>query len=368
MLHDLLVVELASVLAGPAVGMFFAELGATVLKVEHAETGGDVTRSWKLPQEDPHSDISAYFSAVNWGKSSVAANLSTEEGKQSVLSLLARADVVIVSFKPGDERRFGLDYATLHAAFPKLIYAHITGYGSGSTRTGYDAVIQAESGFMAMNGTPESGPLKMPVALIDVLAAHQLKEAILLALIHRMRTGEGSYTTVSLLHTGIASLVNQAAGSLIAQAEPQRLGSDHPTIVPYGSVFCTRDGREILFAVGNDRQFSHLCAALNLADIASDERFRTNYDRVLHRDELLPILREAVAEMDSAALLEQLHARAVPCGAVNSLGDILQAEEASTLLLHDKISGLRGVRTIAFQTSFTQPLPLSPPPHRPSQE
>ena len=365
MFHDLLVVELASVLAGPSVGMFFAELGATVLKVEHSEAGGDVTRSWKLPSEDPASDISAYFSSVNWGKSSVAANLATDEGRNIVQTLLGQADIAIVSFKPGDEKRFGMDYEALRHTCPRLIYAHITGYGPDSSRTGYDAVIQAESGFMAMNGTPESGPLKMPVALVDVLAAHQLKEAVLLALIHRMKTGEGSYVTVSLLQTGVASLVNQAAGKLIAGVEPQPMGSDHPTIVPYGSVFCTRDGRQVLFAVGNDRQFGHLCAVLGIPDIAADERFRTNHSRVLHRAELLPVVSKAVAAVEAGELLQKLHERSVPCGAINSLGEVFQLEEAQPLLLEDETTGLRGVRTIAFQTSFTQRLQLSPPPPLP---
>lgn len=368
MLNDLVVVELASVLAGPAVGMFFAELGASVVKVEHAETGGDVTRSWKLPEESPDSDISAYFSAVNWGKTSVSANLSTEQGKAVVLDLLASADIVIVSFKPGDERRFGLDYDTLHRAFPRLIYAHITGYGTESTRTGYDAVIQAESGFMAMNGTPDSGPVKMPVALIDVLAAHQLKEAILLALIHRMRTGEGSYATVSLLHTGMTSLANQAAATLVAGVEPKRIGSDHPTIVPYGSVFCTKDGREILFAVGNDRQFSSLCDVLGIPEAAHDERFRTNYNRVQHREVLLHLLRETVAEKEADHILPQLHARAVPCGAVNTMRHVFAMPEAQPLLLHDSATGIRGVRTIAFQTSFCQARSLTAPPPLPKTE
>lgn len=366
--RNLLVVELASVLAGPSVGMFFAELGATVIKVENPTTGGDVTRSWKLPTENPESDISAYYTSVNWGKSSLLADLTTPEGKEQVHALVRRADIVLASYKPGDEHKLGVDYTTLSALNPRLIYAHITGYGNSEKRVGYDAVIQAETGFMAMNGTPTSGPVKMPVALMDVLAAHQLKEAVLLALLHRADTGEGSCVSVSLVQAGITSLVNQATGWLMAGAEPQRIGSDHPTIVPYGTVFTTRDNHHILLAVGSNTQFRSLCQVLNEPHLADDSRFATNYNRVCNKEHLLPLLAQAIAQFSRAELLQHLHARAVPCGAVNSLADVFAQPIAQELVLHSTDGAQSGVRSIAFTASFLQPQPITPPPHLGEQQ
>ncbi|HRW98805.1 MAG TPA: CoA transferase, partial [Cyclobacteriaceae bacterium] len=173
------VVELASVLAGPSVGQFFAELGAEVIKVENLHGGGDVTRTWKGNGEQT-GDVSAYFSSVNWGKKSLALDLSKKEGREIVQQLASKADLIIASYKPGDAEKLGVDYGTLSKLNRGLIYGQVTGYGPDNERVGYDAVIQAESGFMDLNGTPDSGPTKMPVALIDVLAAHHLKEGLLL--------------------------------------------------------------------------------------------------------------------------------------------------------------------------------------------
>src|SRR6478609_11070071 len=171
MFADLKVLELASVLAGPSVGQFFAELGAEVIKVENLKSGGDVTRTWKVSGEK-EGDLSAYFCSCNWGKKSIAVDLSSKEGKEIVQKLASKSDVVIASYKPGDAEKLGVAYEQLNNINPKLIYGQITGYGSDNNRVGYDAVIQAESGFMDMNGERGGDPLKMPVALIDVLAAH----------------------------------------------------------------------------------------------------------------------------------------------------------------------------------------------------
>ncbi|MDX5435772.1 MAG: CoA transferase, partial [Pontibacter sp.] len=206
---DMLVLELASVLAGPSVGQFFAELGAQVLKVENAATHGDVTRSWKLGSEPADTDTPAYFCAANWGKSSLALNLAEPEQLQQLYTYVKRADVVIASYKPGDAEKLKVDYKTLQDLNPRLIYGHITGYGTHDSRAGYDAVVQAESGFMYLNGEPEGPPVKMPVALMDVLTAHQLKEGLLVALLHRERTGLGQLVQVSLLQAAVSALANQ---------------------------------------------------------------------------------------------------------------------------------------------------------------
>ena len=184
--------ELASVLAGPSVGQFFAELGAEVIKIENPATGGDVTRSWKSAGEDT-DDRSAYFCSCNWGKKSVLIDLGDAGHRQKFYKLVETADIVIASYKPGDAEKLKVDYDSLSKINPRLVYGQITGYGLSDDRVGYDAVIQAESGFMDMNGYPQSDPLKLPVALIDVLAAHQLKEALLVALLNREKTGSGNF-------------------------------------------------------------------------------------------------------------------------------------------------------------------------------
>mmetsp|Transcript_7376 Transcript_7376/g.26964 ORF Transcript_7376/g.26964 Transcript_7376/m.26964 type:complete len:274 (+) Transcript_7376:464-1285(+) len=241
------VLELASVLAGPSTGQFLAELGADVIKVENRKTRGDVTRGWRLPGE-PSEGPSAYFKSCNLGKRSLALDAAGQSGRDLCRKLALASDVVLASYKPGDAEKLGLDATSLRAEEPRLVYAQITGYGLNDPRVGYDALIQAEAGFTHMNGEPgERGrPTKMPVALVDLLAAHQLKEAILLALWRRDRTGEGSHVHVSLMGAAVASLANQATGYLCAGKVPQRMGSDHPSISPYGSAFDDRDGQSYL--------------------------------------------------------------------------------------------------------------------------
>ena len=357
---DLVVLELASVLAGPSVGQFFAELGATVLKVENPRTRGDVTRGWKLTTEGD-SDRSAYFAAANWGKQSLAVDLGTAEGRGVLRDLAAKADVVVASYKPGDAERLCADADTLRTLNPRLIYAHVVGYATDD-RAGYDAVIQAESGFTFMNGEAGGPPVKMPVALIDVLAAHQLKEAILVRLLERERTGHGGTVAVSLLQTGLASLANQATNWLTAGHAPQRIGSEHPNIAPYGTVFPTADGGGIVLAVGTDRQFAALCAVLGLDEIAAAPRFATNQQRVRHRSFLNHLLAERIATRRRAELLAALAARHVPAGAVNDLPAAFAHPDATALVVGDEESGLTGVRHVAFRADGMEPSALDPPP------
>ena len=355
---DLLVIELASVLAGPSVGQFFAELGATVVKVENPATGGDVTRSWKLPSESG-GDHSAYFAAVNWGKQSVALDLSRPDGQAVLHDLARRADLVVASYKPGDAERLGADYATLSALNPRLIYAHVVGYPD-EPRAGYDAVIQAESGFMFMNGAADGPPVKMPVALVDVLAAHQLKEAILIGLIERERTGQGRQITVSLFEAAVVSLANQASNYLTAGHVPQRTGSEHPNIAPYGTVFTTAGGQQIVLAVGTDRQFAALCTVLGLDDLATSARFATNRERVRNRAALSDRLAERIAQFEGNALLRRLADRHVPAGAINALDVVFARPAADGLVWRDPETGLAAVRQTAFQTDA--PHTISAPP------
>jgi crotonobetainyl-CoA:carnitine CoA-transferase CaiB-like acyl-CoA transferase len=362
----LVVLEFASVLAGPQVGQFFAELGAQVVKIENLRTGGDVTRKWKLPSEPLDSDISAYFSCANWGKFSVGLDLRDQEVLQLVYRMVQQADVVLSSFKPGDAEKLELDYPALAALHPALIYGHITGYGSHTYRTGYDAVIQAESGFMYLNGESHGPPTKMPVALMDVMAAHQLKEGILTALYMREKTGEGRLVEVSLLEAAIASLANQASGYLVTGEVPQRQGSAHPTIAPYGTIFSTKEGAEIVLAVGDDRQFRDLCEVLQVPELAMNERFRTNAGRVINREALQADLAHRISAFTKSDLLEQLQKRQVPAGAIHDLREVMGLAAAENLMLQAQNSEdfpFRGLRTVAFRSPAQPAVPIPAPPH-----
>ncbi|GCC53283.1 CoA transferase [Chryseotalea sanaruensis] len=364
MFEELKVLELASVLAGPSVGQFFAELGATVIKVENSQTGGDVTRSWKGADEQT-DDRSAYFCSVNWGKKSIALDLTSVEGKRIVQQLAAKSDIIIVSYKPGDAEKLGVAYQQLRINNEQLIYGQITGYGSNDPRVGYDAVIQAESGFMFMNGEPDGASLKLPVALIDILAGHQLKEALLLALLKRERTGEGSLVEVSLIQTAIASLANQATNFLVAGKIPQKQGSIHPNIAPYGEVFKTKDEKELLLAVGNDKQFRDLCKVLGKSQLAGDTLYKTNYVRVLNRILLGEELSVLISQQSSVTLLPQLQHLKIPAGLIHDISQALSTPQAAPLILSS--NGLKGVSTFVGNFSGVDnkqtAMRLSAPPH-----
>jgi crotonobetainyl-CoA:carnitine CoA-transferase CaiB-like acyl-CoA transferase len=366
-LSGLKVLELASVLAGPSVGMFFAELGATVIKVENVTTQGDVTRNWKLPKEPSDSDISGYFSCVNWGKSSFAADLCQPEGLELIYKLAAHCDIVLVSYKPGDAEKLRVDYPTIKKFNEKIIYSHLTGYGLKNRRAGFDAIIQAESGFTFMNGEPDGPPTKMPVALMDILAAHHLKEAILLALLYRERTGKGQYIEASLFKAGLSSLANQATNWLVGQSIPQRMGSDHPNIVPYGTLYSTADGKGIVIAAGTDKQYRELIKALGRPALAEDPRYARNQDRVIHKAEINGIIQELVGKYTREEILHILEEKRIPAGGVFNMKEVFEVPESEEMVLRGQYETGReisGVRAIAFTTSDPMSIEkLSPPPH-----
>lgn len=343
MLKDLKVIDLSTVLAGPSVGTFFAELGADVLKLEHP-VHGDVTRTWKLPLEDPNSPVSAYFSSINFGKRYGTIDLSYTSQKDSFLELIKNTDVLISNFKKGDNVKFGIEDDVLFKINPRLIHGKITGYGENSDRVAFDLILQAESGFMSINGTPESGPVKMPVALIDVLSAHHLKEGILLALYERERTGKGKSVSVSLYDAAVSSLVNQASNYLMTGFVPQRIGSKHPNIAPYGELFTTKDGATITFAVGSNTHFKKLCAVLDISDLSEDIRFRNNRDRVINREALFELMERAVSDRDSKELLETLQLQNVPAGKVRSLDEVFDDPLSQRLIIEENIDGVKTKR------------------------
>lgn len=357
MFTQLRVLELASVLAGPSVGQFFAELGATVIKVENLKTGGDVTRSWKSAREQT-DDRSAYFCSVNWGKKSVALDLETTIGKNAVAKLAESSDIVIASYKPGDAEKLGVDYESLRKRNPKLIYGQVTGYGPQNKRVGYDAVIQAEAGFMYMNGEPGGASLKMPVAFVDILAAHHLKEAILIALLNRERNDTGAFVEVSLFDAAVSSLANQATNWLVSGILPGKQGSAHPNIAPYGDVFSTADGKEVLLAVGTDKQFTELCGLLDLHHLVSDSSYINNRARVVNRASLGEQLSASISRLSATEFIDKCHQSNVPAGVVQSMQEVFELPEARRLLLTS--NGLSGVRSFASNMDSSN---ISPPPH-----
>lgn len=340
---NLKVVELAGVLAGPSVGQFFAELGSQVIKIENVKTGGDVTRSWKLSSEDPESKVSAYFSSVNYRKEYQFRNLKDEADHAGILALLKEADIVLVNFKKGDDLKLGLDYDSIKNINPKIIYAAITGFGDESDRIAYDLILQAESGYMSMNGQPGSPPTKMPVALIDVLAGHQLKEAILIELLKQEGNRKAVRITVSLFDAALSSLVNQASNYLMAGQVAKRMGSKHPNIAPYGEIFETKNGKLITLAIGSNSHFEKLCKRLEIDELAEDKRFASNQSRVANRDELYQLINSKISE-ENSELVDDLIKIGVPAARIKSIDEVLNSKEARDLILEEDIEGIQTKR------------------------
>lgn len=356
MLHQffkdkLKVVELSSVLAGPAVGMFFAELGAEVIKIENKKTGGDMTRSWKLPSENPNAEFSAYYCSVNYKKKTYLLDLEDFNDQQEVYNFIANADIVISNYRKSVAQKLGVDYETLQTLNPKLIFAQLNAFDEDSARPAFDVVLQAEAGFLYMNGEPNGNPVKMPVALIDVLAAHQLKEGILLALLKRQETGRGSYVSTSLVESAIASLVNQATNWLMAGHIPQKMGTKHPNIAPYGDIYETQDARQVVLAVGTEKQFKGLCQVLKLNELIENQLFNTNINRVKNREELNHILREKIKTFDSKPLLEALEKADVPSASIRNMQEVFELPIAQNMILEETMpdnSLSKRVKTVAF--------------------
>lgn len=347
------VVEFASVLAGPAVGMFFAELGAEVIKIENKTTGGDVTRGWKHPSESPESPISAYWCSVNWGKEYLFLDLGETGDRQKAIELAVSADVVISNFKPSSARRMGVDAQSLREKNPRLIYAQLSSFADEEDESpAFDAVLQAEAGFMYMNGEPGRMPVKMPVALIDVLAAHQLKEAILLALLHRERTGVGMTVSTSLMESALASLANQAGNYLMNGHIPQRMGARHPNIAPYGDLFVCADGQMLLLAVGTERQFRQLCNCMEMSTLSENPDYSSNAARVQNRESLNGILEKALSRQPLDYWISHLKSNGVPAARIRDMQAVFELPEARAMILEETTAeGIptKRVKTVAFK-------------------
>jgi crotonobetainyl-CoA:carnitine CoA-transferase CaiB-like acyl-CoA transferase len=344
------IIDLSTVLAGPSVATFFGELGANVLKIEHPITP-DVTRSWKLASEDSIQSVSAYFSAVNYKKDYLSLDLKNKNDYSSFIEYIKDADILISNFKLGDAEKLNLTDEQLRAINPSLIIGKITGFGNESDRVAYDLILQAESGFMSMNGTSTSGPVKMPVALIDVLAAHHLKEGLLIALLQRLQSNEVKTVSVSLYDAAICSLANQASNYLMEQHVPQRIGSLHPNIAPYGEIFYTKSNDLVTFAIGSNLHFKKLCTYLKCEELITDGRFKENKDRVENRMLLFEHLQEKIKLFETVTLLNEMHQRLVPAGEIKNLQAVFQDQAAQNLIRTETINGkeTKRITSIGFQ-------------------
>ncbi|WP_200865340.1 CaiB/BaiF CoA transferase family protein [Pseudomonas viridiflava] len=329
-LSHIRVLDLSRVLAGPWAGQILADLGADVIKVERPLCGDD-TRSWGPPflkdEAGQNTTEAAYYLSANRNKQSVTIDFTRPEGQRLVRKLVAKSDIVIENFKVGGLAAYGLDYASLKAVNPKLIYCSITGFGQTgpyAKRAGYDFMIQGLGGLMSLTGRPDGdeggGPVKVGVALTDILTGLYSTTAILAALAHRDQSGVGQYIDMALLDVQVACLANQAMNYLTTGVAPKRLGNAHPNIVPYQD-FPTADG-DFILTVGNDSQFRKFAEVAGQSQWATDPRFLTNKLRVANRGELIPLIRQATVFKTTAQWVDELEAAGVPCGPVNDLAQV----------------------------------------------
>jgi crotonobetainyl-CoA:carnitine CoA-transferase CaiB-like acyl-CoA transferase len=353
-LSGIVVADFSRVLAGPYCTMVLADLGAEVIKVEGPS--GDDTRHWVPPVRD---GVGTYFLGVNRGKRSIALDLADETDAEVAHALSARADVFIQNFKPGGLRRFGLDYEAVAARNPSVIYCSISGFGAGSSLPGYDLLVQGMSGLMSLTGGPDGPPYRSGISVFDVMTGLHSAIGILAALRHREVTGEGQHVETNLLSTALSTMVNQTSAYVAGGVVPSRMGNAHLSLFPYEPL-STGDG-EIIITAGNDAQFRRLCAALDVPELADDERFTTVGRRNDHREELRPLLLERLATRSAQEWFEVLTEAGVPCGPIN---DVRGGVELATSLGLDPVVTPGGVPSVRnpVRMSATPPRYDLPPP------
>lgn len=352
-LKDIKVVDLSRILAGPWASQMLADMGAEVIKIERPLKGDD-TRFWGPPfikeatKEQPPQ--AAYFHCVNRNKQSLAIDITQAQGQQVIKDLILQADVLIENYKVGGLAKYGLDYQTVKALNPQLVYCSITGFGqSGPSahKAGYDAMIQGEGGLMSLTGEPDGSPMKVGVALVDVMTGLYSCNAILAALMARTHTHEGQHIDIALLDVQAATLANQGMNYLATGKNPQRLGNGHPNIVPY-QTFATQNG-SIILAVGNDSQFIKFCKVADCSELANDSKFATNAQRVNNRKALIPIVASKIALKTSEWWIEQLEQVSVPCGAVNTLEQVFNHPQIKHREMVKEVANNHGelIKTVA---------------------
>ena len=344
-LAGLKVVELARVLAGPWAGQTLSDLGCEVIKVE--SPAGDDTRQWGPPFVTRDEDVTAsYFHSTNRGKASVTVDFRTEEGQAQVKELLADADILIENFKTGGLAKYGLDYASLSAQFPKLIYCSITGFGQTGPyahRAGYDFIIQGMSGLMSITGEPDGQPQKSGMAITDIFTGVYASTAILAAVHQRHQTGVGQHIDMALLDCAVAITGNQAMNYLTTGKAPTRMGNAHPNLTPY-EVFECSDGH-LIIATGNDGQYQRLCQLLGLDDMATAPEYLKNADRVANRPEMIRRLTGATRLRSRDDLLAACEAHGVPAGPIHDMADVMADPQVVARGMQIELDGVPGLRS-----------------------
>jgi crotonobetainyl-CoA:carnitine CoA-transferase CaiB-like acyl-CoA transferase len=368
-LAGLKVLDLSRILAGPYAAQTFADLGADVVKVETPH-GGDDTRKWGPPfmqNADGSRDDATYFSACNRNKRSVSIDFSTDEGAGLVRDLAAKADILVENFRPGSLAKYGLDYATIAALNPGIIYCSITGFGQTGPyahRSGYDFLIQGMGGLMSITGLPDGapggGPVKVGVAVCDLFTGMFAANAALAALAYRAQTGRGQHIDCALLDSQIAMLANQSANWLNAEVCPGRMGNSHPSVVPY-TVYKAADGF-VIVACGNDRQFVRLTAALGCPALADDPAFSTNEARILNRDRLDRHLGDIIAGMDRRTVITTLESAEVSCGPINSIAEMFN--DPHVIARGARVDQQRADGGVVSSTAYAARLGVTPAQYR----
>lgn len=348
-LQGLLIADFSRVLAGPYATMLLGDLGAEVIKVE--SPGGDDTRTWVPPERD---GVSTYYLGINRNKRSIALDFTDEGDLAMARRLAARADIVIENFKPGGLARFGLDYDTVSADNPGVIYASISGFGTagGASLPGYDLLVQAASGLMSLTGDPEGPPYRAGISVFDVMTGMHAAIGILTALHHRAATGAGQHVEVNLLSSALSGLVNHTSAYVAGGVVPHRMGNAHPSLFPYEPL-PTAD-KDLIVIAGNNGQFRRLCAELGLDGLPEDARFATNEDRTRNRDELRPLLVEKLRQRGADEWFKRLSAAGVPCGPINHVdGGVALARELGLDPVVEVGDGERAVPVIRNPITFS---------------
>ncbi len=349
---DLKVIDLSNALAGPSAGQFFAELGANVIKFENPATGGDITRSWKTPDENSEDEFSAYFASINLFKEIRYCNLKTEDGKAAFFKELEDADIFITNLKPESQKKLGVELAKVANSFPKLIIVNLVAYDPDNPRTAFDFTLQAECGYMHLNAKDtRSDKLKFPVAFIDVLAGHQIKEAILIALLKRTKTSQGSWIEVSLYKSALTGLINQASAYLNTGVIPEPKGSLHPSIAPYGESFLSKDKILFVLGIGTDQQFVKLLQILKIDDENIHKRYALNVNRVRNRILLANYLQSKFDCLFWKELNQAFLSSNIPFGRINNLNEVFRSNLAQEMIKEHSFStssNYKAVSAIAF--------------------
>jgi len=360
-LTGLLVADFSRVLAGPYCTMLLADLGADVIKVE--SPAGDDTRRWVPPVTD--AGISTYYLAINRNKRSVALDLGSPDDLEAARELIRRADVLVENFKPGGLAKFGLDYQSVAASNPGLVYASISGFGAGGGKDlpGYDLMVQAMSGLMSLTGDPDGPPFRAGISVFDVITGLHTAIGILAAINHRTRTGRGQHIEASLMASALSGMVNQTSAQVAGNVTPFRMGNSHPSLFPYEPL-PTGDG-DLIVTAGNDAQFRKLCQVLNADYLADDPRFASTGERTAHRAQLRELLVERLATRSAAEWFRELTSMGVPCGPINSVAQgIAFAEEVGLDPVVLAGEGAAAVPTIRHPLEFSASPPRYelPPP------